>query len=365
MKYIIRRIIVGVGIALVMMFLTRTFSLKVYAATTFYVAPNELRIAFNNGSSTSTMTYSSLHTIEPPEYPYNTFYGRNLFVSGYTMYQQLYRVEVPTNYKSGYYDINFVYYNKFLNSGILNQYSFNLRNSSRTFTCTSDNISSFSIAGKVGNNNSYYTGAPKNFIGVKCENVYLELNNNNVVYAVIDSSSTSAGDDTPYGISALTFQQNDSNDKIIANQQTIIQKEQEQTQAIQDNTQAQQDTNDILNDDDTTDAQNSGSSFFNNFSSTDHGGLSGIITAPLVYIQQLASGYQCTPLEIPLPFMQQPATLPCISRVISSMQGGNTLLFNYRMITEGIIAYWVLVKLFAHIRSFKKPDEDRVEVLEL
>lgn len=367
MRYIIKRIIIGVGIAIAMMFLTRTFSLSVHAATSFYVAPNELRLTYENtNGSLNTATYSSLHTIEPTQYPYNTFYGRNNINQYYTIYQQLYRIEVPSNYKSGYYDLNFLYYNADLQDMVFNNISANIRNASRTHVCQTDNMANPYLAGTNGNNSQYLYGMSKKIVGVSCSNVYLELNSNNVVYAVLDFTMNNVVTATPYGITAVTFQHNDSNDKLIQNQQTIIQKEQQQTDAINNNTDAINDVNNSLNDDDTSDAQDEAGNFFGNFSSTDHGGLSGIITAPMRFIQRLTNfnPASCRPVAFPLPFMNRNASIPCLSSVVLYSSASDFVQI-YRTITTGLIAYWVIVKVFAHIRSFKKPDEDKVEVLEL
>ena len=37
----------------------------------------------------------------------------------------------------------------------------------------------------------------------------------------------------------------------------------------------------------------------------------------------------------------------------------------YQTIIFGFIAYWVSVKIYALVKGFKDPDEDKVEVLDL
>lgn len=37
----------------------------------------------------------------------------------------------------------------------------------------------------------------------------------------------------------------------------------------------------------------------------------------------------------------------------------------YQMITFGIVAYWVCVRIFNLVKDFKNPDHDEIEVLDL
>lgn len=129
-------------------------------------------------------------------------------------------------------------------------------------------------------------------------------------------------------------------------------------QAIAD---GQQQLNDTLNNDDVTGATSTAESFFDDFQSDSHG-LSGIITAPLRLIQSLSSS-SCTPLSIPLPFVNQNATFPCMSTVYTTHFP--TFLSLYQLITTGLIGYWVLIKLFGHVKGMQDPKDDRIEVLDL
>ena len=113
-----------------------------------------------------------------------------------------------------------------------------------------------------------------------------------------------------------------------------------------------------LNDDNVSTSE--ASSFFSNFTSNNHG-VSGIITAPLRLINSLATS-TCSPLSIPLPFMNQNATLPCMSTIYSQFPTFYTL---WQLITTGLIGYWVLIKIFGHIKGMQNPKDDRIEVLQL
>ena len=120
-------------------------------------------------------------------------------------------------------------------------------------------------------------------------------------------------------------------------------------------------TNDLLNDDDTSSATNQAGNFFSNFTTNTHG-LTSIITAPLSAIQSLTSS-TCTPLVLPLPYVNRDLTLPCMRQIYVDNFGGFMTL--YDTITFGIIAYWVLVRIFALVKDFKNPEHDEIEVMDL
>lgn len=150
--------------------------------------------------------------------------------------------------------------------------------------------------------------------------------------------------------------QNQNNQAIINNQnqnsQAVINNQNQQTQAI----------NNTLTDSNTTQSEGEASSFFSNFSTTDNGGLSSIITAPLSAIQSLTSS-TCSPLVLPLPYINQNLTLPCMRTIYEENFGGFIVI--YDVITIGIISYWILVRIFNLVKDFKNPDHDEIEVVDL
>lgn len=130
---------------------------------------------------------------------------------------------------------------------------------------------------------------------------------------------------------------------------------------LDDTNQAINDVNDTLKDDDTKGAQDSAGGFFNDFT-TDMHGLTGIITAPLSLISSITSS-SCSPLVIPLPYVDKDLTLPCMGTIYSEYFG--SFLTIYQIITFGIVAYWVCVRIFNLVKDFKNPDHDEIEVLDL
>lgn len=114
-------------------------------------------------------------------------------------------------------------------------------------------------------------------------------------------------------------------------------------------------------DDDTTSASTSIAGKLANFHFNTYG-LTGIITAPLRFFESLLSA-TCTPLEFSLPFVHNNVVLPCMSAIYQ--QYFPTFLFLYRLITDGLIGYWVCIKIFQKVKGFLDPTDDKVEVFDL
>ena len=121
------------------------------------------------------------------------------------------------------------------------------------------------------------------------------------------------------------------------------------------------DLNDSINSSDTSGAQGSFGGFFDNFEDNNYG-LSDIIKTPLTFIQGLST-QTCTPITLPLPFVEQNLILPCIKPIFQQHFG--PLLTVYQLITFGIISYFIVINIFKTVRGFKNPDSNNVEVLEL
>ena len=105
----------------------------------------------------------------------------------------------------------------------------------------------------------------------------------------------------------------------------------------------------------------SSDSFFNNFEDNDYG-LSDIITLPLQFIQNLTSN-TCQNLVLPLPFVNQNLTLPCMNSIYQEYFG--SFFTMYQAITTGLIGYWVAVRIYALVKGFKDPEDDKIEVMDL
>lgn len=178
----------------------------------------------------------------------------------------------------------------------------------------------------------------------------------NVLLDVLSLTSVSS---IPAGIKIPTYDGQFSilNSKIDTVNQAI-----NELQKVQnDNLNEQKKTNDILEDDNIQGAQDSASGFFNDFTTDTHG-LTAIITAPLSLISSITSS-SCSPLVVPLPYVDKDLTLPCMGSIYSDYFG--SFLSIYQVITFGIVAYWVCVRIFNLVKDFKNPDHDEIEVLDL
>lgn len=143
--------------------------------------------------------------------------------------------------------------------------------------------------------------------------------------------------------------------------QQIIENTQKQLEEQKKQLEEQKKTNDTLKDDNTQGAQDSAGGFFNDFTTDTHG-LTAIITAPLSLISRITSS-SCSPLVLPLPYVDKDLTLPCMGAIYSQYFG--SFLSIYQLITFGIVAYWVCVRIFNLVKDFKNPDHDEIEVLDL
>ena len=119
--------------------------------------------------------------------------------------------------------------------------------------------------------------------------------------------------------------------------------------------------NNTLNNDNTTEANTKGNNFFNNFQTNSHG-LSGIITAPIRLVNSLTTA-TCNPLEFDLPIIHNHVVLPCIRPIIENYFGVFFTL--YQLITTGLISYTVCINLYSKVRALQNPNNDRIEVLNL
>lgn len=101
---------------------------------------------------------------------------------------------------------------------------------------------------------------------------------------------------------------------------------------------------------------------FKNFKTNDHG-LSSIITSPLSFIKNLSSA-TCTPVVLPIPFSKnQNVKLPCLTTMYE--EKASSVYNIYKIVITGITAYWVCVRIYALVKGFKDPNDDKIEVMEL
>ena len=121
------------------------------------------------------------------------------------------------------------------------------------------------------------------------------------------------------------------------------------------------DTLESITSSDISGAEGAFDSFFGNFETNDHG-LFAIISTPLNFIKSFLNSV-CTPLVLPLPFVDKEVTLPCMEYVYTKFFGN--FFVAYQTITTGIVAYWVCVNIMRIVKDIKNSEKDTIEVLDL
>lgn len=236
--------------------------------------------------------------------------------------------------------------NWYINDNTLNQINFTNTNYSCMFP--NSTYTGGHIVYVIGNTKFDYGCG----VGTSCINggkatLYVP---NNSSWALLDESYSKSPISIDYASMSIV-----SNDKTIINQnQTIINQNTEIKNSIND-------VNNSINNSDTSGATNDAGNFFSGFE-TDTFGLTSIITSPLNLIGSITNG-SCSQLGLPLPFVNETIYLPCLSTIYSQYFGD--FLTIYQLVTFGIVAYWVCVRIFNLVKDFKNPDHDEIEVLDL
>ena len=119
------------------------------------------------------------------------------------------------------------------------------------------------------------------------------------------------------------------------------------------------DLNDSINNDDISGATSTGNDFFDNFNSSDNGGISGIITAPLNAINAMLNG-TCQPLSTT--FKGKTISLQCGTDMWDKLSGIRDFL---NLVLGGLLCYRICLKIFHIVQNLKNPDNDKVEVMNL
>lgn len=120
-------------------------------------------------------------------------------------------------------------------------------------------------------------------------------------------------------------------------------------------------TNDLIKNDDVSGAESGTSDIVNNSDFQDNTGLSGIISMPLTFINNLGS--TCSPISLTIPYIDYTFQLPCIQSIVNQYMPA--LVVVLKVVVNGLIIYWVMLDIFHIVKNAKNPDDDRIEVLDL
>lgn len=155
----------------------------------------------------------------------------------------------------------------------------------------------------------------------------------------------------------------DDDSALLGGIQNAINSNLEQTKELINNTIVTNGKLDNINDSMTNDdIDTSGAnSFFEDFESKDHGGLSTLITAPLNVIVKITD--KCKPIVIDV--LGKNITLPCGDTLFWDRPDVKTFRAIWNVIVCGPILYYLLIKLYKVIEGLKNPDDDRIEVVDL
>lgn len=305
-----------------------------------------------------TMSYNNSTQVGSYEYTTNPFLTSNISENGWLPRLIGFDGVASSNFNSSYvYTLT---------------YRFNYPSSTDVFDWkTYMNYASFKVYGSTPDlfscsiitNTSSYTDVKCTFKRNKSDNYFF------FYFDFYDNYNALHTYGIPYNFS--TFQLSFSNISLTYTQDTgqiqveqnniIINQNNETNKKLDETNKELGNLNDSLNNSDSSGATSEASEFFSGFT-TDTFGLTSIITAPLNLIGSITSS-TCTPLGLPLPYVNKTLELPCMSSIYSQYFGSFFTL--YQTITFGVIAYWVCVRIFNLVKDFKNPDHDEIEVLDL
>lgn len=178
------------------------------------------------------------------------------------------------------------------------------------------------------------------------------------------SGNTTSDNNIIYLQDFMTFYPKSYSDNNIAgaieNQTEEIQKSIDEQKKQQEETNKQLgDLNDNLTSNDVD--MDGANSFFGDFSDTDHGGISGVITAPLRFINKLTG--TCSPMSLDV--LGANVELPCGTTLFWDKPEVANFRLVWNVLLGGTILYALLCKLFKVIEGLKNPDDSRIEVMKL
>lgn len=101
---------------------------------------------------------------------------------------------------------------------------------------------------------------------------------------------------------------------------------------------------------------------FTDFEESIDSNVTSIISAPLAVIGNLTTA-TCSPLNLPLPFVNKNLQLPCFRPLLVNQFPEFFVLFD--LVTTGVISYYVVLGIFKILKNTKDPDNDKIEVMDI
>lgn len=233
------------------------------------------------------------------------------------------------------------------------RYNYFTCNAQTTTSTTTTDINKFSLTlGYYFNDNTglqtpcYATSNSGDIYSFECP---VTTNNINGLVITISTNKVIRFDT---GFNYLMTMEKDATQQIIDNQN-------HNTQSLIE--QNQNSTNQML-DTNSTSTDQKADSFFGSFDTNEtYGGLSSIVTAPLVVVNQMLSNTCVAPSAT---WKGATITLPC-GDMFWSRPGAVDLQNLLNVFYGGFICYYAIRKLFLMIENFKDPTHDKIEVTDL
>lgn len=322
-KYIIKRILIGVGIALILYFCRNYIFLQVHAESrVIYPNNNSLRIYRDTGSS-----YAPTQTsFTKPAYGNVTWYGVNgTLTPNFTWNLATMSYDISRLTKKGYYDFDFMVLSGF--SGSLEEdYTFSIYTNSGYNVCTTNDSNTI--------NPTDYTEVPKYVVNVSCDNIYIDISQSTdfILYAYLNDS-------TRYNEWFATTVLNSNYLPNNANNQMV---------------QAVEETNNILKDASIDSNKTDNDINTMNSKIASNGTITQLLTLPITLYQSVLNSLNgaCSPINLGTLY-NHTLNLPCIN--LSNLLGGTL----YNIIDILLCGVFILtfrkkmVDIFNHMTSLK------------
>lgn len=282
-KYIIKRILIGVGIALVLYFCRDLLCLQVNAESrVIYPKSNSLKIYRNTGSSyNATQT-----TFSVSQYGSVVWYGVNSTLTpNFVWSLATMDFDIARLTKKGYYDFDFMVITGY-SSELLDDYTFSIYTNGGYNVCTSNDSNVV--------NDDQLINSPKVILNVSCTNIYIDIEQSTdfKLYAYMGQSTRF---NELFGTTVLNsnFLPNNANNQLVA---------------------AATETNDLLKDDSSPSNDSVGGVLNNdNMQKESNSPVSDLITMPITFLSSINNNINgsCTTWNLGS-LLGHDITLPCI-----------------------------------------------------
>lgn len=329
LKYIIKRIIIGVAIALIVM--------TIKANAEEYGNIRNVNIHTNFPGYISSYAGGTIHIIS------------NQYIDGTQFFETGASNNVLANAGKGFFIFSFAYYTDKNYSSVINSVS--IKSGNDLFACDIGNLEPYSdsvVQWKQATAKCYVNlgsyGIERIRVQVPYQPPYIET------IVQLSRYGTFVGASTPTSnqdvVNAITTQTSLQQQEL-QTQREIKQAIQEQTAINQQQLQEQQNTNNLINDDSPADDSAINSALDTGNLPGGQGPLASLVSLPITIVNNVLTGLglSCTDLSIPIPFVNQTFTIPCVARLFTQL-GWSTYYEIIGALAGGILLLKYLIYLY-------------------